>query len=74
MCLHSQIFTYLQQNGHNLQKQILKLPLNTLELGFDHMDVFEQFVYLMANHQKFVIKFLSKAIPLRTKCLFNGVS
>ena len=39
---------------------------------FYDMDVFDKFVYLMSNSQRNVIKFLAKAMPLRTKHLFNN--
>ena len=47
---------------------------NESHSDFHHMDVFDQFVYLMSNQQRHVVKFLSKAIPLRTDRLFNRAS
>ena len=41
---------------------------------FFDLDVFDQFVYLMVNQQRHVIKFISKAIPLRIERLFNCTS
>ena len=41
---------------------------------FYHLDVFDQFVYLMSNQQKHVIKFLSRAMPKRTDYLYNCIS
>ena len=41
---------------------------------FPEMDVFDQFVYLMSNQQKHVVKFIAKAMPLRTECLYNSIS
>ena len=40
--------------------------------NFHSMDLFEKFVYLMSNQQKSVMKYLSKAVPLRTECLYNS--
>ena len=41
---------------------------------FIRMDVFDKFVYLMSNQQRNVMKYLVKAIPLRTSCLYNDTS
>ena len=37
-----------------------------VDLSFMHMDIFEQFVFLMSNFQKPVMKFLNKAISRRS--------
>ena len=42
------------------------------EPNFAHMDLIDKFVYLMTYQQKNVIKYLSKAVPLRTDCLYNS--
>ena len=42
------------------------------EPNFAHMDLVDKFVYLMTYQQKNVIKYLSKAVPLRTDCLYNS--
>ena len=44
------------------------------EANFSDMDVLDKFVYLMSNQQRNVIKFLSKAMPLRTQHLYNSNS
>ena len=43
------------------------------EPTFSHMDVLDKFVYLMSNHQRNVMKYLAKAVPLRTECLYYNI-
>ena len=44
------------------------------EPDFLNMDVLDKFVYLMSNQQRNVIKFLARAVSLRTQCLYNTTS
>ena len=47
-------------------KESLFEEAKEVDLSFMHMDMFEQFVFLMSNFQKPVMKFLNKAISRRT--------
>ena len=40
--------------------------------NFSRIDLLDKFVYLMSNQQRTVMKYLSKAVPLRTECLYNS--
>ena len=42
------------------------------DTDFVRMDLLDKFVYLMSNQQRNVMKYLSKAVPLRTECLYNS--
>ena len=44
---------------------------NADDSNFCSMDLLDKFVYLMSNQQRNVMKYLSKAVPLRTDCLYN---
>ena len=41
------------------------------EPTFPHMDLLDKFVYLMSNHQRNIMKYLSQAVPLRSDSLYN---
>ena len=55
-------------------RNILFRSIHGAYADFDQWDIFDQFVYLMSNHQRQTIKFLSKAIPLRSELLYTHTS
>ena len=72
--VEDEIHLFCQCPAYNDYRNTLFQSAQAYYSDFDHWDVFDQFVYLMSNQQKQVIRFLSRAMPKRTNHLYNRIS
>ena len=72
--VEDEIHLLCQCPAYNGYRNTLFQSAHSCCADFYDWDVFDQFVYLMSNQQKQVIKFLSRAIPFRAERLYNHSS
>ena len=69
--IEDEIHFLCECNTYKEERLILFSKALTGNDGFQEMDMLDKFVYLMANHERAVISFLSKAVQKRRSFLYH---